>query len=64
MDILEYQQSYGGINLTNLARIMDNTERALTLRNIIVSGIKKATFLPGLPKDVAFIGKNIFNILF
>jgi hypothetical protein len=57
VDIMEYQQTFGGINLTNLARIMDNTERASALRDIIVSGTKKATFLPGLPKDVAYIGK-------
>jgi len=57
---MEYQQPHGGINLTNLARIMENSDRATDLRKIIISGDKKATFLPGLPKDIAYIGHSTF----
>ena len=54
-----FQQTAGGANLNNLAKLMSNNERAATLRNIVITGKTEATFLPGLPRDVAIKGDTL-----
>ena len=46
----------GGANLNNLAKLMSNDPKSAKLRNMIVTKKTKATFVNGLPKDVASKG--------
>ena len=59
MKISCFQSFGGGSNLNNLAKLMSNDSSASRLRSIVVSKTKKATFVPGLPKDVAIKGEQI-----
>ena len=59
MEISCFQSFGGGSNLNNLAKLMSNDSSASRLRSIVVSKTKKATFVPGLPKDVAIKGEQI-----
>jgi hypothetical protein len=55
----EFQSIGGGSNLNNLAKLMSNDPNAARLRRIVISKTTKATFLPGLPKDVAIKGQKL-----
>ena len=60
IDKFEYSQSGG--NWLTLAKLMSNSEPAQKLRQIVVAK-ETATFVPGLPKEVAITGKAILKPL-
>ena len=61
IDKFEYTSQNSG-NWLNLARLMSNSDPAKRLRNVII-GKKSASFVSGLPKEVALVGKNILKPL-
>jgi hypothetical protein len=58
------QQTAGGANLNNLAKLMSNNPRAEKLRKIVITGKIPATFVPGLPREVATKGEIPFLFSF
>lgn len=60
LDRYEYVQSGG--NWLTLAKLMSNTEQASLLREAVIAK-KPATFVTGLPKEVAIQGKHILRPL-
>ena len=60
IDKFEYALSSG--NWLTLAKLMSNTDQSKMLRDIVISK-KAATYVSGLPKQVAMMGKSILKPL-
>ena len=58
----KFEYALSSSNWLTLAKLMSNTDQAKMLRDIVVNN-KVATFVSGLPKQVAITGKHILKPL-